>query len=122
MSYLNREQFLATRDPSGYKYQEKHFKGTHAQWIAYIKGSRLSAEFYNLQQETKALLLVEVTERLISLSVKSPPACKLLLDVLGDPNSVGRPRGKKLLSDEHLDNIQAKELDELVKDIKRVKA
>ena len=117
MSYLNREQFLATRDPSGYKYQEKHFKGTHTQWIAYIKGSRLSAEFYNLQQETKALLLVEVTERLISLSVKSPPACKLLLDVLG-----GRPKGKKVLSDEHLANIQAKELDELVKDIKRVKA
>ncbi len=87
--------------------------------ILLIQGG-LSAEFYNLQQETKALLLVELTERLIKLSVKSAPACKLLLDVLGDSNSVGRPRGKKSLSSEHLDNIEARELAELSEDIKRI--
>lgn len=121
MAYINREKFLATKDPSGYRYQEHHFDGTHCEWLEYIKGSRLSVEFNNLQQETKALLLTELTERLVTLSEKSAPACKLLLDVLGDSNSVGRPKGKKGLSDEHLDNIKARELTDLEDDLKRLK-
>ena len=59
MAYINREKFLATKDPSGYRYQEQYFDGTHCEWLEYIKGSRLSVEFNNLQQETKALLLTE---------------------------------------------------------------
>jgi hypothetical protein len=120
MAYISREKFLATKDPSGYRYQEQHFDGTHSEWLEYIKGSRLGVEFSNLQLETKALLLAELTERLVTLSVKSAPACKLLLDVLGDSNSVGRPRGKKVLSDEHLDNIRVNELAEFTNDIQLI--
>lgn len=121
MAYINREKFLATKDPSGYRYQDKYFDGSYYAWLEYIKGPRLAVEFHALQLETKAVLLTELTDRLILLSEKSAPACKLLLDVLSDSNSVGRPKGKKVLTDEHLDNIKANELSDLEDDLKRLK-
>jgi|TARA_R110002020_G_scaffold92756_2_gene224214 hypothetical protein len=123
MAYLDRDKFLKTKDPTGYIYSRDVFKGDYSEWLSYIQGVRINAEFRCLQEETKAVLLVDLTKRLIDLSVKSAPACKLLFEVLGDSSSpVGRPKGSKRISKEHQDKIEQKELSEYGLDLERLDA
>jgi len=118
MSYLNKKAFIETRDPSGYRYYKQHYKGDYADWTKYIQGNRISVEFKLLQEETKALVLSDVVDNLLKLSIKSVPASKLVFDLL-KPNAVGRPKGSNI-SDEHRDNIQTREDELLESDVARI--
>ncbi|NMP17512.1 hypothetical protein [Thalassotalea sp. Y01] len=112
MIEIDREKFLETKDPTGYKYAIEHLPEGWQQWQELLKKRAFKENYHQLESELNARIQSDMIIGLQELSMRNAAAAKILLTLTGHTQPLGRPPTKEIKrkkEDEidHLRNLEA---------------